>query len=50
MTEAYGWLMEFTSPPPRIMVEEWDNPAMTEFKRLEAEDRVTFAQSHTQEE
>jgi len=24
------------------MVEEWDNPAMTEFKRQEAEDRVAF--------
>jgi hypothetical protein len=37
-------------PPPVSLIEEWDNPAMTEFKRLEAEDRVTFAQSHTQEE
>jgi hypothetical protein len=37
-------------PPPVSLVEEWDNPAMTEFKRQEAEDRVTFALSHTQEE
>lgn len=28
--------------PPVSMVEEWDNPAMTEFKRQEAEDRVAF--------
>jgi hypothetical protein len=37
-------------PPPVSLVEEWDNPAMAEFKRQEAEDRVTFAQSKTQEE
>lgn len=36
--------------PPVSMVEEWDNPAMTEFKRQEAEERVAFAQSLTQEE
>ncbi len=24
------------------MAEEWDNPAMTEFKRQEAEERVAF--------
>lgn len=24
------------------MMEEWDNPAMTEFKRQEAEDRASF--------
>lgn len=28
--------------PPVSMVEEWDNPAMTEFKRQEAEERVAF--------
>jgi hypothetical protein len=38
------------APLPGIMKEEWDNPAMTEFKRQEAEERVAFAQSHTQEE
>ena len=27
------------------MVEEWDNPAMTEFKRQEAEERVAFGHS-----
>jgi hypothetical protein len=27
------------------MVEEWDNPAMTELKRQEAEDRVAFGVS-----
>ena len=36
--------------PSPSLAEEWDNPAMAEFKRQEAEDRVTFAQSHTQEE
>jgi hypothetical protein len=39
------------SPQPTVsMVEERDNPAMTEFKRQEAEDRVAFAQSLTQDE
>jgi hypothetical protein len=28
--------------PPISMAEEWDNPAMTEFKRQEAEERVEF--------
>lgn len=45
--------MKPTDPPftpPVSLMEEWDNPAMTEFKRQEAEDRKTFAQSHTQEE
>jgi len=32
------------------MVEEWDNPLMTIFKRQEAEVRVLCAQSHTREE
>jgi hypothetical protein len=36
--------------PPAALAEEWDNPAMTEFKRQEAEERVAFAKSHTQEE
>ncbi len=36
--------------PNPAFAEEWDNPEMTEFKRLEAEDRVAFANSHTQEE
>lgn len=31
--------------PPDAMVEEWDNPAMTEFKRQEAEERVAFGHS-----
>ncbi len=43
-----------TAPDPFIpnpaLAEEWDNPAMTEFKRQEAEERVEFAKSHTQEE
>ena len=36
--------------PPAHLAEEWDNPAMAEFKRQEAEDRVAFAKSHTREE
>ena len=36
--------------PPAHLAEEWDNPAMAEFKRQEAEERVAFAKSHTQEE
>lgn len=36
--------------PPAHLAEEWDNPAMAEFKRLEAEERVAFAQSHTRDE
>jgi hypothetical protein len=28
--------------PPVRMVEEWDNPAMAEFKRREAEERLAF--------
>ena len=37
--------MKPTDPPftpPVSLMEEWDNPAMTEFKRQEAEDRKTF--------
>ena len=34
-------------PTPSLM-EEWDNPAMTEFKRQEAEERTEFAQLRTQ--
>ncbi|HEY1050236.1 MAG TPA: hypothetical protein VGE39_10795 [Prosthecobacter sp.] len=29
-------------PPPVSLIEEWDNPAMAEFKRQEAEDRAAF--------
>ncbi len=29
------------------MVQEWDNPAVAEFERQGAEERVLFAQSHT---
>lgn len=36
--------------PPAHIAEEWDNPAMAEFKREEAEERVAFANSMTQEE
>lgn len=36
--------------PDPSLAEVWDNPAMTEFKRQEAEDRVAFAQSLTQDE
>ena len=36
--------------PPASLAEEWDNPAMAEFKREEAEERVAFARSHTREE
>lgn len=28
--------------PPASLAEEWDNPAMAEFKRQEAEERVAF--------
>ena len=28
--------------PPAHLAEEWDNPAMAEFKRQEAEERVAF--------
>ena len=45
--------MNSAQPAPRpipSMEEEWDNPAMTEFKRQEALDRIEFAQSRTQEE
>ena len=28
--------------PPASLAEEWDNPAMAEFKRQEAEERVVF--------
>ncbi len=31
--------------PSPSLVEEWDNPAMAEFKRQEAEDRVDFGTS-----
>ncbi len=31
-----------TPRPPIPTVEEWDNPAMTEFKRREAQERVAF--------
>jgi hypothetical protein len=31
------------APQPAVpMAEEWDNPAMTEFKRQEAEERLAF--------
>ncbi len=36
--------------PPAHLAEEWDNPAMAEFKRQEAEDRVSFSNSRTQEQ
>jgi hypothetical protein len=29
-------------PPPASLIEEWDDPAMAEFKRQEAEDRAAF--------
>lgn len=32
--------LPFTPPPS--LAEEWDNPAMAEFKRQEAEERVAF--------
>jgi hypothetical protein len=53
MFVSFSSAMKPTPPhfqPPLSMVEEWDNPAMAEFKRQEAEERVAFAQSHTQEE
>lgn len=31
--------------PDPALAEEWDNPAMTEFKRQEAEERVAFGRS-----
>lgn len=31
--------------PDPSLAEEWDNPAMTEFKRQEAEERVAFGRS-----
>jgi hypothetical protein len=31
--------------PDPSLAEVWDNPAMTEFKRQEAEDRVAFGRS-----
>ncbi len=31
--------------PNPAFAEEWDNPEMTEFKRLEAEDRVAYGKS-----
>jgi hypothetical protein len=31
--------------PPVSLVEEWDNPAMADFKRQEAEERVAFGRS-----
>ena len=31
--------------PDPSLAEVWDNPAMTEFKRQEAEDRVAFGKS-----
>lgn len=36
-------LISFTPSPS--LAEEWDNPAMAEFKRQEAEDRVDFGES-----
>lgn len=36
--------------PDPSLAEVWDHPAMTEFKRQEAEDRVAFAKSYTREE
>ncbi len=36
--------------PDPSLAEEWDHPAMAEFKRQEAEERVAFGKSHTQEE
>jgi hypothetical protein len=36
--------------PSPSLAEEWDNPAMAEFKRQEAEEREAFARSHTREE
>jgi hypothetical protein len=36
--------------PDPSLVEEWDNPEMTAFKWQEAEERVAFAKSHTQEQ
>ena len=53
MVAAFLNAMKPTPQPPQplvSMVEEWNNPAMAEFKRQEAEERVAFAQSHTQEE
>lgn len=37
-------------PPPISLDEEWDNPAMAEFKRQEAEDRVAFAETYDAQE
>ena len=37
-------------PPPISPDEEWDNPAMAEFKRQEAEDRVAFAETYDAKE
>ncbi len=33
------------APRPQTFEEEWDDPAMAQFKREEAEDRVAFGQS-----
>jgi len=33
------------APRPQTFEEEWDDPAMAQFKREEAEDRAAFGQS-----
>ncbi len=38
------------TPPAVPMAEEWDNPAMTEFKRREAEERLAFGCSREAQE